>query len=187
MMRMPWLRTDGVLSRTWPLAAAVVLAVVSMVGLGYGLSGRAQVRSLQSTAMQVSTVADIAAIADSHRVFSVPAEQFHADLQRIFSIAAQHRIALGQLTYGREAPSAAPYDVRTVDIRITENYGKSKAFIAAVLESLNNAMLSGLRMERKGDGGDKGQVSMRFSLVYDHDANSPNVNAQADIAPGVAQ
>lgn len=187
MMRMPWLRTDGALSRTWPLAAAAVLAVVGTVGGVYGLSWRTQVRSLQSTAPKVSTAADIAAAADSHRVNSVPAEQFHADLQRIFSIAAQNRIALGQLTYGREAPSAAPYDVRTVDIRITENYGRSKAFIAAVLESLNNAMLSGLRMERKESGGDKGQVSMRISLVYDRDANAQNVGAQADSAPGVAQ
>jgi len=83
--------------------------------------------------------------------------------------------------------TALSLDTRLVDLRINENYGTLKEFLASVLNAMPHAAVQELRIERKDGTTVKHQVFLKLALVYSpRAAQAPGTQPMAGRIPASA-
>lgn len=152
----------------WPVLCGVGLVLVGALLLGLSQQLRAQKNKLQLELRQAQKAAPKPAPHQARGVPVVfpPSSDYTADLAQIFDIAKSQGIVLASGDYRDADPTALGLDTRLVDLRINENYGKLKEFLASVLNAMPHAAVQELRIERKDGAAVKHQVFLKLALVY---------------------
>lgn len=152
----------------WPVLCGIALVLVGALLLGLSQQLRAQKNRLQLELRQAQKPGPQAAASRTRGVPVVfpPSGDYTADLAQIFDIAKSQGIVLASGDYRDADPTALGLDTRLVDLRINENYGKLKEFLASVLNAMPHAAVQELRIERKDGAAVKHQVFLKLALVY---------------------
>jgi hypothetical protein len=100
-------------------------------------------------------------------IFTIPEDRTHIDdLDRLFKLAKSKGVQIGTVEY-RQTPSPSLQAlVRTLDVRIHEDYPRLKGFVAELLGSMPHVSLQEIRVERKDATVTQGQVLLKLSFVY---------------------
>ena len=166
----------------WPVLCGVGLMLVGVLMLGLLHQLRLQKNKLQLELRQAPKPGPRPAMSPTRGVPVTfpPSADYTADLAQIFDIAKSQGIVLASGDYRDADPTALGLDTRLVDLRINENYGKLKEFLASVLNAMPHAAVQELRIERKDGTAARHQVFLKLALVY-----SPRPGtAQGQPAPG---
>jgi hypothetical protein len=152
----------------WPVLCGMGLLLVGALLLGLSQQLRLQKNKLQLELRQAQKTSPKPA---AHQARGVPvvfpsSSDYTADLAQIFDIAKSQGIVLASGDYRDADPTALGLDTRLVDLRINENYGKLKEFLASVLNAMPHAAVQELRIERKDGAAVKHQVFLKLALVY---------------------
>jgi len=152
----------------WPVLCGVGLMLVGILLLGLSQQLRMQRNKLQLELRQAQKPAARAAASTVRGVPVVfpPSTEYTADLAQIFDIAKSQGIVLASGDYRDADPTALGLDTRLVDLRINENYGTLKEFLASVLNAMPHAAVQELHIERKDGAATKHQVFLKLALVY---------------------
>lgn len=152
----------------WPVLCGVGLMLVGALLLGLSHQLRMQKNKLQLELRQAQKPGPRPAMNPARGVPVIfpPSTDYTADLAQIFDIAKGQGIVLASGDYRDADPTALGLDTRLVDLRINENYGKLKEFLASVLNAMPHAAVQELRIERKDGAAVKHQVFLKLALVY---------------------
>ena len=151
----------------WPVLCGLGLLLVGALLLGLSQQLRLQKNTLQLELRQAQKPGPKAASAvRGVPVIFPPSSDYTADLAQIFDIAKSQGIVLASGDYRDADPTALGLDTRLVDLRINENYGTLKEFLASVLNAMPHAAVQELRIERKDGTTVKHQVFLKLALVY---------------------
>ncbi|MFS2032741.1 hypothetical protein ACEN8I_01840 [Polaromonas sp. CT11-55] len=173
----------------WPVLCGIGLLLVGALLLGLSQQLRLQKNKLQlelRQAQKPSPKAAASAVRGVPVIFP-PASDYTADLAQIFDIAKSQGIVLASGDYRDADPTALGLDTRLVDLRINENYGTLKEFLASVLNAMPHAAVQELRIERKDGTTVKHQVFLKLALVYSpRAAQAPGTQPMAGRIPASA-
>jgi len=152
----------------WPVLCGAGLVLVGALLLGLSQQLRLQKNALQLELRQAQKPVSKPAASATRGVPVIfpPASDYTADLAQIFDIAKGQGIVLASGDYRDADPTALGLDTRLVDLRINENYGALKEFLASVLNAMPHAAVQELRIERKDGTTTKHQVFLKLALVY---------------------
>ncbi|WP_431096867.1 hypothetical protein [Polaromonas aquatica] len=152
----------------WPVLCGVGLLLVGVLLLGLSHQLRLQKDTLQLELRQAQKASPKPTAPPTRGVPVIfpPSSDHTADLAQIFDIAKSQGIVLASGDYRDADPNALGLDTRLVDLRINENYGKLKEFLASVLNAMPHAAVQELRIERKDGTAVKHQVFLKLALVY---------------------
>lgn len=165
----------------WPVLCGLALLLAGALLLGVSHQLRIQKNRLQLELGQAgkSGPKPVASHTRGVPVTFPPSTDHTVDLAQIFDIAKNQGIVLASGDYHDADPTALGLDTRLVELRIDENYGRLKEFLANVLNTMPHAAVQELRIERKDGVAVKHQIFLKLALVY-----SPRpANAQAPQAP----
>jgi hypothetical protein len=100
-------------------------------------------------------------------VFTVPEESTYIDdLGKLFKLAKAKGVGIGTIEYRYEPSASLPVLVRTLDIRINEDYPKIKDFVAELLGAMPHVSLQEIRVDRKDAVTLQGQILLKLAFVY---------------------
>lgn len=100
-------------------------------------------------------------------VFSVPDDSSHIDdLGHLFKLAKLKGVHISTVEYSQEQSPSLQVLVRTLDIRINEDYPKLKGFVAELLGNMPHASLQEIRIDRKDAVTLQGQILLKLAFVY---------------------
>jgi hypothetical protein len=152
----------------WPVLCGAGLVLVGALLLGLSHQLRLQKNKLQLELRQAQKAGPRPTVNATRGVPVIfpPSTDYTADLAQIFDIAKSQGIVLGSGDYRDADPTALGLDTRLVDLRINENYGTLKEFLANVLNAMPHAAVQELRIERKDGTAAKHQVFLKLALVY---------------------
>lgn len=173
----------------WPVLCGVGLMLVGVLLLGLSQQLRLQKNKLQMELRQAQKPGSkpVAGAARGVPVIFPPSSDYTADLAQIFDIAKGQGIVLASGDYRDADATALGLDTRLVDLRINENYGTLKEFLASVLNAMPHAAVQELRIERKDGTTVKHQVFLKLALVYSpRAAQAPGTQPMAGRIPASA-
>lgn len=149
----------GFLAGLLMLAASLVLSLQAE-GLGRASDAPAiSERSESRAAVQARTGREPA--------FDAPRYETHLDdVALIFGLATEHGVILGPVDYRTEVQSTLPVVVRTLDLRLAEDYSRFKPFVADLLARVPHLYLQEIRIDRGSVETSKTQITLKLSLVY---------------------
>jgi hypothetical protein len=152
----------------WPVPCGLALLLAGALLLGVSHQLRSQKSSLQLELQQARKPTPKPAQGHTRGlpVIFPPSSDYTADLAQIFDIAKNQGIVLASGDYHDADPTALGLDTRLVELRIDENYGKLKEFLANVLNAMPHTAVQELRIERKDGLAVKHQVFLKLALVY---------------------
>jgi hypothetical protein len=152
----------------WPVLCGALLVLVGALLLGISQQLRVQKNKLQGELRQAQAAGPKPSVSHTRGVPVIfpPSADYTADLAQIFDIAKSQGIVLASGDYRDADPTALGLDTRLVDLRLNENYGKLKEFLASVLNAMPHAAVQELRIERKDGATVKHQVFLKLALVY---------------------
>ncbi len=100
-------------------------------------------------------------------IFTIPEDKTHIDdLDRLFKLAKAKGVQIGTVEYRQTSNPSLQVLVRTLDIRIHEDYPRLKGFVADLLGNMPHVSLQEIRVERKDAAVTQGQVLLKLSFVY---------------------
>lgn len=88
------------------------------------------------------------------------------DLTVIFAQARESHLTLGSAQYQFSAESGARFVRYQVTLPVKDQYGAIRRFIASVLNSVPNAALQEIHVERPAVDGNQIEARIRFALIY---------------------
>ncbi|AEG92346.1 hypothetical protein Rta_12590 [Ramlibacter tataouinensis TTB310] len=97
------------------------------------------------------------------------AAQHTRDYEELFRLAKETGLRIDSVQYHRERNPALALQLRTLDIRVSEEYPKLKRFLAAVLGKIPHASLQELRFERSDGTTLQGEIAFKLVLLYRDD------------------
>lgn len=107
-------------------------------------------------------------------LFSAPADGTHLeDVRRLFKLAKEKGVSIGAIEYRSETSPALPILIRTLDLRINEEYPKFKAFVAELLSSMPHVFLQEIQVEQGHTASAKEQIMLKLSFVYQNRTAPP--------------
>jgi len=173
-----WL-TEQLRIAGWPTLGGLLAATCGLAVLVAAWNFDQQARRLRSpeASSQLGTPGSSNAPRQFARateaIFTVPEDRTHLDdLNRLFKLAKAKGIQIGTVEYRQEQKPSLQVLVRTLDIRIHEDYPKLKGFVAELLGTLPHASLQEIRVERKDASAPQGQMLLKLAFVYRAPATS---------------
>lgn len=154
----------------WPGGVGALLLAGCLVLLGAAWHMDRQARLLAADGpLQTSSVKPQARqfARASEAMFTVPADGTYLDdLQQLFKMAKAKGINIGNVEYRQESDPLLKVLVRTLDVRIQEDYPRLKAFMSTVLETMPHASVREVRVDRRDATTTQGQIVVRLAFVY---------------------
>lgn len=157
----------------WPALVGLLAVLSGLALLPVAWQYKQQAHQLQ--APEASARADAAGNTTQARqfaraseaIFTIPEDKTHIDdLDRLFKLAKAKGVQIGTVEYRQASNPALQVLVRTLDIRIHEDYPRLKGFVAELLGSMPHVSLQEIRVERKDAATTQGQVLLKLSFVY---------------------
>lgn len=100
--------------------------------------------------------------------------QYLGDLKAILTLAKTSGISLGVVEYKTEHNEKLPLTLRTIELKIREDYPKVKAFLSQVLTDFPYGSLQEIRVERADGLAAQGTLLIRLMLVYKTAGSGPD-------------
>lgn len=156
----------------WPALAGMgaVAAAIALLAAAHGLERRTNDVRAVITRMAASPPVSPPMAADSpvgQHVVALPHElQFNQDLSTLFTLARELGIRIAAAEYRAEPKPELRVVVRTVNLRVAEDYPKFKQFIAQLLGAVPHAALQEIQVDRKDTATAHGQFQVKFALIY---------------------
>lgn len=176
------LRFGAVLHRLaqagWPTLVGLLAAACGVAMLAaawhYDLQAR-RLRSPEAVLGEPNNPADTRQFARAtEALFTVPEDSSHIDdLSRLFKLAKAKGVHIGTVEYRQEQSPSLQVLVRTLDIRIHEDYPKLKGFVAELLGAMPHVSLQEIRVDRKDAVTLQGQVLLKLAFVYQVSGTTP--------------
>lgn len=157
----------------WPALIGVLAAIGGLGMLGATWHYSRQISALTEQATAIAT--DSAASPGTTRRFArateptfiVPRDSTNLDdLKYLFKLAKAKGVSVDTVEYHQEPDLTLQVLVRTLDIRVHEDYPKLKGFIAELLAAMPHATLQEIRVDRKDARTAQGQVLLKLAFVY---------------------
>lgn len=162
--------TQGVRRLGWPAIVACLLAVsgcAALVGAWWVnhqlLLTRQSISILQRT-QQFSPV--VAPVTVDPLPLAPKDALYLEDLKAILALAKKFNITLGAIEYKTERSDKLPLTLRTIELKVKEDYAKVKGFLSQVLADFPFASLQEIRVERTDGLNAQGVLLIRLLLVY---------------------
>lgn len=179
--------TELIRQAGWPTLGGLLAVVIGLAMLPAAWHYDQQARRLRTPgdAAQQGSPADATGSRQFARateaIFTVPEDSTHIDdLNRLFKLAKAKGVQIGTVEYRQTPNPSLQVLVRTLDIRIHEDYPKLKGLVAELLGSVPHASLQEIRVERKDAATAQGQILLKLAFVY----RAPGASAfQSRIAP----
>lgn len=165
----------------WPVQAGLCAGLCGLLMLGASWYFQRQIHQplvTTPTALlnQTPNQSTAKLLPPSGAAFAAPAASTHLDdLALVFRLAKVQGVKIGTIEYHLETSTALPLLVRTLDLRINEDYPKLKAFMAELLDSLPHVSVQEIRAERKDTAALQEQIMLKLSFVYQTAAKSAAV------------
>jgi hypothetical protein len=103
----------------------------------------------------------------SEPVLLIPDDAAHLDdLREMFRQAKAKTVTILAVEYRQELKGSLGIRVRTVDLRMQEDYPKLKRFVAELLMGMPHLSLNEIRVERKDATALDGEILLSLSFVY---------------------
>lgn len=157
----------------WPALGGLLAAVIGLAMLSAAWHYDQQARHLRtpSDTAQQGASGDATGSRQFARateaIFTVPEDSTHIDdLNRLFKLAKAKGVLIGTVEYRQTPNPSLQVLVRTLDIRIHEDYPKLKGLVAELLGSMPHASLQEIRVERKDAATAQGQILLKLAFVY---------------------
>lgn len=157
----------------WPTLGGLLAAVCGLAVLVAAWNFDQQARRLNSpeASSQLGTPGNSHASRQFARateaIFTVPEDSTHLDdLNRLFKLAKTKGIQIGTVEYRQEHNPSLQVLIRTLDMRIHEDYPKLKGFVAELLSAMPHASLQEIRVDRKDATSLQGQMLLKLAFVY---------------------
>lgn len=157
----------------WPTVVGLLAALGGITMLGATWHYRVQVRELTEpgnvaaaeSAHRPSTTRQFARATEA--TFIVPLDSTHVDdLKYLFKLAKAKGVNIDTVEYRQEHDQTLQVLVRTMDIRVHEDYPKLKGFVAELLAAMPHAALQEIQLDRKDARTPQGQVLLKLAFVY---------------------
>jgi hypothetical protein len=171
----------------WPVALGSVAFVTGLLMMAGAAYFNHQTRLLSEEATRAATQqsarsASEPASADSGLATQLPPASTHLnDVGWIFKLAKEQGVAVGGVTYRTETMASIPVTVRSMEMRVDEEYPKLKAFVAELLRDLPHLYLNELRIEQGNAATGKVQATLNISMAY---RDSPPARRSPIAEPG---
>ncbi|MFN7864049.1 MAG: hypothetical protein ACK5N7_12190 [Curvibacter sp.] len=157
----------------WPALVGLLATVVGLALLLAAWPIDRQTRRLyesRTTAPTVDTgggaqARQFARATEAH--FTIPEDQTHIeDLEKLFKLAKAQGVQIGTVEYRQSPNPSLQVTVRTLEVRIQEDYPRLKVFLADLLGNMPHMSLQEIRVDRKDASTPQGQVLLKLSFVY---------------------
>lgn len=159
-----------VLRLGWPAVLAFVLllaAFAALAGAWYAhtlmLETNRSIAAMQRA--QKKVVRNLPA-SNEPLPMAPPDALFLDDLRAIFALAKKFGVSLGVVEYKTERSDKLPLTMRTIELKVKEDYPKIKGFLSQLLADLPFASLQEIRVERTDGLAAEGTLLIRLMLVY---------------------
>jgi hypothetical protein len=166
-----WQRLTGAVG--WPILCGGGAFVVGLLLMGaaafYNHRARALTEARTPIAPETAAVSGVPSQAPPSELFltQLPADATHLDdIGWIFKIAKEQGVNLGAVTYRAETTGAIPVVVRSMEVRVDEEYPKLKMFLAQMLRDLPHLSVDEIRIEQGNVPTGKLQATVHLSLIY---------------------
>lgn len=100
---------------------------------------------------------------------------FLDDLKALFKLAKAAGISLGVVEYKTERSEKLPLTLRSIELKVKEDYPKVKGFLSQVLADFPHASLQEIRIERADGLTAQGTLLIRLMLVYKSTGAGPQL------------
>ena len=175
-----------VLRLGWPAVLACVLSVGALASLAGAWYAHTQLletnRSIAAMQRTQKTVVRNPSASIEPLPLAPPDALFLDDLRAIFALAKKFGVALGVVEYKTERSDKLPLTMRTIELKVKEDYPKIKGFLSQILADLPFASLQEIRVERTDGLTAQGTLLIRLMLVY----KSQDMVAEAAAGPASA-
>lgn len=170
----------------WPAMVSCVFllgAVASLAGAWVAHQQRLDVSKSLATLKAKQLAAPRTQATTSDPLPMAPQDAlFLDDLKALFKLAKSGGISLGVVEYKTERSEKLPLTLRSIELKVKEDYPKVKGFLSQVLTDFPHASLQEIRIERADGLTAQGTLLIRLMLVY----KSPGVGAQLATSPAQA-
>lgn len=113
-------------------------------------------------------------------IFTIPEDNTHIDdLSRLFRLAKSKGVHIGTVEYRQTPNPSLQVLVRSLDIRIDDDYPKLKGFVAELLGTMPHVSLQEIRVERKDAAVTQGQILLKLAFVY-RAPGAPAIQSRAE-------
>jgi hypothetical protein len=172
-----------VLRLGWPAVLACVLLLAAFASLAGAWYAHTQLletnRSIAAMQRAQKTVVRNLPASNEPLPLAPPDALFLDDLRAIFALAKKFGVALGVVEYKTERSDKLPLTMRTIELKVKEDYPKIKSFLSQLLADLPFASLQEIRVERTDGLATQGTLLIRLMLVY----KSQDIGADSASSP----
>ncbi|MES2948836.1 MAG: hypothetical protein V4858_09890 [Pseudomonadota bacterium] len=169
----------------WPAVLACVLllaACASLLGAWYAHAQLLHVgKSMAAQQRQQKTAPRSQPVANDALPMAPQDSRFLEDLKAIFVLAKKAGISLGVVEYKTERNEKLPLTMRSIELKVKEDYPKVKGFLSQVLADFPYGSLQEIRVERTDGLAAQGTLLIRLMLVYKSPDKSPDLSAAAPV------
>lgn len=153
----------------WPLALTSVLLAGSLVFAVLGWKTQGLNERMRSSVQMVSDKSSESptSVGEDAPIISAPITAYNDDLNTLYRLAQLSRLNVSNTSFRQDAATPAPYVLRLVAIKASDDYATIKRFISRLLQQLPNASISEIRMERKGSADSTNLIALEIALLYD--------------------
>jgi len=146
------------------------LAALSLVA-AWHLSNVTNARNAEAAVITEKTralvqLSEPAALTTGPEVIAKTDSQYTKDLSALFKTAKASLVNIGVVDYKSESLPGGEYLVRTVDLRLNDEYPRIKNFISNFLDTTLNASLQEIRIERSDAMSEQATMLIRFAFIY---------------------
>ena len=164
----------------WPVLAGLgaALAGVLILTVSWYFESRANHLRAESTAVRSQLAPSQGTTKplppSIHPTYPPPDQGVYLqDLARLFKLAKDAGISIGGVEYRAESSTVLPIQIRTLEVRVNDEYPKLKKFVAVLLEVMPHVSLQEIRIERKEASMAQAQIMLKLSFVYQSAVNAP--------------
>ena len=157
----------------WPALAGFGAVMVGVLMLGAAAYFQWQASQLMASSTQAISGRGLATRTSTQlpaadgSLLQAPAYGTHLeDVGKLFKLAKEKGVNIGTIEYRSETSAALPILIRTLDLRINEEYPKFKAFVAELLSSMPHVFLQEIQVEQGNANSTKEQIMLKLSFVY---------------------
>lgn len=154
----------------WPALLSCFLLLGALASLASAWFAHAQMVGVRNTTAamqrtQQSIVRNQPASSDPLPI-APPDAQYLEDLKALFVMAKGSGIGLGVIEYKTERHDKLPLTLRSIDLKLKDDYPKVKSFLSQTLATFAHASLQEVRIERADGMALQGTLLIRLGMIY---------------------
>ena len=173
MSRWQWVGRQWLLKLGWPgvlgllmLTLAILLQLLSLNPARQQLSALQQNLIKPQTQVAMPVAYFPAQQIDSFYAYFPQRESLAGQVRLAHEVAAQHELIMGKVDYRVSVVSGTPIKRYQLTYSVTAEYPTIRRYIAALMQSLPNAVIEGIELQRFDKGAEMVDATINLSLLF---------------------